>query len=597
MDDGEFRKSTNSKRIIVNRLLLFLLLMQMCVKAKGIDAVIESMREEGLEKHDISIFLEEKVEYIHSRIALKPLFTGIEHAEKLSKEFINRAKTELGNILGKKLQVRVTKLEKRLNLIYGSRASNGVRNRRAIEFVGNLISKLFGNPGPEEWKQNNRNIVAMKAAIERQLSNSILLHHDIDQNRHAINEQNDILKHVTKDVINNENRLEKIDNALSEFESYLEIESMLNSISSILDALHDIKRDAKIGRCNEHGLNNQFLIEHLRRIESNKDGIAPIFASWEWQKYYSFEMCTVAAHEKEIWITLRIPIVKLTESWTRAIPMSSQKWISQTMLDIGLETSLFRNRNSDASMLLTKSNLELCSKLGSSRVCNVRKTRFREAEPFLVPVDISHNRVLLIMNNSKPATVKSICDGKITNLVIENHAIFKIPNMCSIVSKTFEISKIPKDSTIDFDESLEKIETVEHHVITSNVSKLNMLMTQHENLSKLSTNFEINNNITRKNLSQIKVDQKTQSLIFFSTSGSLLLLIVAGILIALLVKCICKNRNSNDQVVVNFNDSNRVIPSVANDNLNSEPNKFLDADCQTTNNSETRKPCDPRLNR
>jgi len=42
------------------------------------------MREEGLEKHDISIYVEEKIEYVHSRIALAPLVNGIERAKKLS---------------------------------------------------------------------------------------------------------------------------------------------------------------------------------------------------------------------------------------------------------------------------------------------------------------------------------------------------------------------------------------------------------------------------------------------------------------------------------------------------------------------------------
>ncbi len=47
----------------------------------------------------------------------------------------------------------------------------------------------------------------MKAAIERQLSNSVLMHHDIDQNRHTINEQNELLKRVTEEVFYTENRL------------------------------------------------------------------------------------------------------------------------------------------------------------------------------------------------------------------------------------------------------------------------------------------------------------------------------------------------------------------------------------------------------
>jgi len=125
-------------------------------------------------------------------------------------------------------------------------------------------------------------------------------------------------------------------NALAEFETFLELETMFNSILEILEMLDDIKSDSRTGRCNENGVNSEFLIEHLREIESNKAGIAPIFASWEWHKYYINSMCSIAVHDRDIWITLRIPIVNLAEQMIRVVPLSGQMWIRDKLYSIGL---------------------------------------------------------------------------------------------------------------------------------------------------------------------------------------------------------------------------------------------------------------------
>jgi len=198
----------------------------------------------------------------------------------------------------------------------------------------------------------------MKASIERQISNLIIFHKDIDQNRNAINEQNEILRHISKEVINNSNRLDLVDNALSEFETYLELETMYHAILEIISMIDGIRADAKLSRCNEDGFNQDFLVEHLRDIETNKIGIAPIFASWEWQKYYRNGMCSLGIHDDDLWITMRIPIVSLSEQMVTVVPMSDQIWIRDNLYSLGVESVLLKNKNSDIFMTLTKSDFE-----------------------------------------------------------------------------------------------------------------------------------------------------------------------------------------------------------------------------------------------
>ncbi len=380
MDDGKRKNRSNGGLGLFLTLTLFFSISHV----SSFDNELESIRQENIVSHDVSIFIEERVQYIHSRISLKPLINGIEHGTKLSYMFLSKTNTTLGKILSTKIRKLVEKVDKKLNAIT-QRKPKKLREKRAIEFVGDLISKLFGNPGPSEWKQNTRNILAMKAAIERQISNSVIFHKDIDQNRHAINEQNEILRHISKEVINNSNRLDLVDNALSEFETYLELDTMYQAILEIISMIEGIRADAKLNRCNEDGFSQDFLVEHLRDIETNKIGIAPIFASWEWQKYYRNGMCSLGIHDDDLWITMRIPIVSLSEQMVRVVPMSDQIWIRDNLYNLGVESILLKNKNSDIFMTLTKSDFESCSKLDYFRVCNVRKTKFRISDPFIVP--------------------------------------------------------------------------------------------------------------------------------------------------------------------------------------------------------------------
>ena len=565
------------------------------------------MRLEGIEKHDISIYIEERVEYVHSRISLKPIITGIDQAAKLSIAFENRANTTLGRILTGRVRRMAKRSETKLAKLYGRRArrvrrSKVLRKRRSIEFVGNLISKLFGNPGPEDWKQNSKNILAMKVAIEKQVANSVIQHRDIDQNRHAINEQSEILRHTTKSVVRNENRLNIVDDELTELETFMELGLMFESIDEILESLVDIRRDSKTGRCNEKGLNPEFLIENLRELESNKDSIAPVFASWEWHKYFSYEMCTAALHEDELWITLRIPIVNLGEKFVRIIPLANQMWIRDTFYELGFETSLFKHKIQDVFMVAMKSNIDQCSKLGTARVCSMRKSKFREANPFSVPLDINHNRVLVITNDTKNTFEgKSICSNSIVSITFVGQTASKIPEKCTLVSKSFEVSRIPKNSYLNTTSDIDKIETVNLQLTTRSASKgTEQALRELTNLPSTSndTMFELNNKRTLDELNSIKTDTKwsTES-VFFTTGGSCATLLIIVIIVTLLIKCIKDTvKKSANSVVINLESEYRKqkereekenvesgIPNSENENNSADSESRLE---QSSNNDK-----------
>ena len=109
MDDGKHKTCTN-RGLGLSWIILILLNIN---RVDAFDTEIENMRQEGLERYDISIYVEERVEYIHSRIDLKPLISSIDHGRKLTIEFETLANSSFGKILSTKVRRMVAKVEKK----------------------------------------------------------------------------------------------------------------------------------------------------------------------------------------------------------------------------------------------------------------------------------------------------------------------------------------------------------------------------------------------------------------------------------------------------------------------------------------------------
>jgi hypothetical protein len=201
---------------------------------------------------------------------------------------------------------------------------------------------------------------------------------------------------------------------------------------------------------------------------------------------------------------------------------------------------------------MLNNNLELCSKLGSARVCNVRKTKFRENSPFAVPVDINHGRILIVTNSSDIINLKMICKSKTTSLELRNHTVIKLPDACTVISKSIEISKIAENASLSLDMHTNEVqEFAMRQIKESKISNFNV-----PNLIKVlsNTNFNINNNLTRKSLNEISVDSEwsTEKLLLTSSTSvtSLIFVVVAVISIMICIKK-CKTKKHVTVVEVN----------------------------------------------
>lgn len=81
----------------------------------SIDDEIELIRREGIDKFDVSIVIEERVDFLHTRVTLRPLILGLLNFERLVREVEKKDKTELGIVLYNKIENMHHRLSKKLN--------------------------------------------------------------------------------------------------------------------------------------------------------------------------------------------------------------------------------------------------------------------------------------------------------------------------------------------------------------------------------------------------------------------------------------------------------------------------------------------------
>jgi len=346
------------------RLILHLLFMGLCGQVKGFDKELEKDSLTGIEKTDLAIYLEKKSDFLHSRIDLKHTVIGLVSLDKWIQAFHTKARGSLDKVLVNVLKKQQSNIVRKLDQIVGRK---GDRDKRSIDFLGNLISDLFGNPGPEDWKKNNANILALKQAIKLIGQDTISVHKHIDTNEHEIENNNKEIIRLAKEM---DDDLGRVDGQLAMLENYYKLMDIMDTIDKILSNLIRVKLDGEKGYCSSLALDSKFLQKNLQRLEANSMGLSPIFAYWEWRKYYRHQLCTIAMDSNNIWITIRIPMVKKTEKLIRVTPMQIFVRNIRKFRISGLNPILFKGAEQDIYHLMGQKEFDMCTKMGSIRTCN-----------------------------------------------------------------------------------------------------------------------------------------------------------------------------------------------------------------------------------
>ena len=517
------------------------------------DKELERTRLDGHDNHDINLYIEQNVYFLHARMNLKPAVIGLVtlklYVNKLEMDMTN----PMSNVLAKNLEKRVLYLATQLVRVAG-KDHMAVRNKRSIEIIGNLISELFGNSGPEDWKKNNLNILALKNAISRMNENTDIDHADIDLNKNAIEKHNVELKTISSTLSRTQNELSDVENELVSLKVFFEISTMIDVLDSLIMTLLEIKNEGSKGYCSDRAIDKSFLTENVQGLEANKAGLTPIFGSWQWRQYYRYEMCTLAIEKEALWITLRIPLVKKAENLVRVVPNARIRFEMSRMNDLGLDVALFREKNNDNFHIMTQTSLDMCNILGNTRTCGVRDAKFRDGQNLIVPVEFAHNKFVIVGGRGVLKLMER-CMDNVVERTIEYNSVIAVPDNCSYVSSTiniglreFDVSTMKVVGLVSIDKfEVRKIESLHRnftHVEISDLANKSVSLTYERNRKELLQ--------TLKDI-DLKHDGNWSSL-FYEKLALIGSLCAVAALLAIVKVCLWKKkkRTSNEPSAVVF---------------------------------------------
>jgi hypothetical protein len=144
------------------RIINYLLMVGLCGFVKGLDKELERDSLMGIGNIGTAIYIEKRSDFLHTKISKGQLLVGIVNLDEWITNFRSMQKSNLDMVMANTLRNQYTSLTRKLETIVGRKRD---REKRSLEFIGNLWSDLFGNPGPEDWRPNNANILALKQAI------------------------------------------------------------------------------------------------------------------------------------------------------------------------------------------------------------------------------------------------------------------------------------------------------------------------------------------------------------------------------------------------------------------------------------------------
>lgn len=470
---------------------------------------LERSKLDGHDSHDIELYIEQRLNFIHAKIDLRPTITGLISLNKFATKLDGKQADSLGSSLSKNLLKRLDRIVNKLRRV-NEKIPLPSRSKRAIEFLGNLISDIFGNPGPADWKQANANFLALQNALKKLNDNSLEDHHIIDSNTHTIERHNVELRELSSVINRNQNEIVNMNSSLNDLRLYFEIVNYAETLESQVNSLVEIKRDSLKGFCSDQALSKEFLINNLQTLEANKVGLGPVFGSWEWREYYKHDMCTAAVENDVLWITLRIPQVKKAEKLVRIIPTPFAEDLLAEARSFSLQVVLFREKSNDKFHAMTQQSLDLCNNLGKVRTCGVRDTRFALTVDSVLPVEFHVNKFLLVGRSNASTTLMEKCSNGITEHIVLANSVLMVPNDCSYVSKEMSIST--READVDIMKEIGILQFEKFTVTSVFNAHLNRSRTNIGTIASRASNNRFENNKREIDSLLTKIDTKHESL-------------------------------------------------------------------------------------
>ena len=350
----------------------------------------------GVLSRDTNLYFEEGVVVIHSHISLNGVTEGLCEVKKsiktlsdiqLESDVLSKLDSDLSefwlqfrNSAVNRLLGKTEQLEKRIQRIMGREMTRGCghvgKEKRAINFLGNLISYVTGVPGPDDWHKNVQNVDELKKAILLMSTQGDLRDHRIDIDEHEMGKIKNIIGSMVDKLVQlntgNDLLLEGIRSRLKFWTHKNHILSTLDTIELFVHGLENVVTEGSNYRVAREGMAEKFLINQLQKIEAENKMLSPIFGSNEWEEYFNHQLATVARHGEAIWLSLRVPLVNFNKGLHENLNTAPMIKQINLLEKLGVTNPHWFKTKDDAYCFIGLKKLSGCIRLNLIRLCEGR---------------------------------------------------------------------------------------------------------------------------------------------------------------------------------------------------------------------------------
>jgi hypothetical protein len=480
-----------------------------------------------LENND-QIYFENGHFLLHNAINLTTIWEEIKAGEDMAKTL---EKHKLGNLetqknaLAARIRADAAANKQAFDALLEDTSPN-IRNNRAIEFLGDIIHAIAGNPTAAQWRDNVKIVAGLSAAINGQQSISKTMIKSINKNSDSILDLDraDIKLANTLDSIKLRINLEN--NTLWNFISITSFaEAAVQNqrrVANKINAVHIILLEGK------HGLLSQLMVPktQLRReiaeIASNvqKKGLFPLYTGSDSVFYYTLSATTTFIHNNAVHSVLAIPLINYDRRW-----ISFRLDLEHFQLNTELTPSVILvDHLARFVTFISKKNEQLCKKANQGYVCPGRPVDILDKMPLCVQTQSCNVQIIpstffieadnsrYFFSSNKNLSVHITCEvgmSKKINLGFQGQVV--VPPNCILTGEFLKLQALDDfegpTHLLDFNLVNQPVPPLHlrfanesaRSLVNDMVTKLNL---HEENFSTLqkdlnATRFEVNSSYTR----------------------------------------------------------------------------------------------------
>ena len=569
------------------------------------------------------LIYEEELVTIHSGIsmestiqAISQVTTTLEQMEKIELEpdllgKLNNPVSNTWDLLKKatikRIKGKLEMIERKLtNIFEGNTKNEEIKFRRSIDFIGNIISYISGVPSPGEWRLNVQNVGNLKKAMELLLKTGNAQEARIDITNHHIAMLHTALVEITAELNKTTNLIYNLQEGLeSRLIFSIAEQGLLNSVDIMEEVLYGVDKIFEKGRHNmaaKEGLSTDFLKKSIRHIQDKYKILSPLFGTQELSNYYDTALTTVTVHDREIWVTLKIPMVNFNNKFIRDTSIINWEENVDKLVALDVVNPVLYTATMNHHTIIGESKLASCMSTKKIILCDGKRviigSRFTHEGNVIDNywAETSKEEHLAFIN-LKNLTIQITCQKEIKNIQIGTKGLIYLRPGCTLKGENIVLENTHSTGTF-ISRKTQQYKII--NIIDKGNNKSNEYHHQLNRLEEIINNLNVNTKADEVNdtllKDEIKNDGKTveetlggviihQGMLYGGISTTLIILLALGITIILLVKKLRNGRGNTIMIDSSRLDLPRNVNEMENINMTGATGN---ADPSTTSDNKFR---------